>query len=276
MKLAIIGYGTIVKIVLETLARELPEKLPQLTILCRESGRTRAEDLAQKFGSGVAQQVTVTSSLKDALNGSPDVFAEAAGHGALKNHGPDILKAGHKLIVTSVGALADDQLRGALDGAATKSTYEIIPGAVGGLDILSAVKLSGLNQVLYISRKPPAAWRGTAAEEKIDLNALTSEHIFFEGDAAQAATGFPQNANVAATIALKGAGFSATKVQLIADPSVSGNVHELKVTGNSADFAIRIEGRPAPENPKTSLTTAYSLAQVILEHRSALQNVKNK
>ena len=127
----------------------------------------------------------------------------------------------------------------------------MIPGAVGGLDILSAVKLSGLGHVVYTSRKPPSAWRGTPAEQTVDLDGLTKAHVFFEGDAAQAATAFPQNANVAATIALKGAGFAATKVQLIADPEVSGNVHELTVSGNSADFTAVCGGEDKWLNPGT-------------------------
>ncbi|MCC2097245.1 MAG: aspartate dehydrogenase [Hyphomicrobiales bacterium] len=274
MNLAFIGYGTITRIALETLVREAPGALETLVIVSRENGVERAHDLIGKLDAAIetkiAKQTRVVTDMPAALQWKPDLVVEAAGHGALQEHGAAALAAGVDLIVTSVGALSDKVLRGQLDDAATASgaRYDIIPGAVGGLDILAAVKLSGLEKVLYKSRKPPGAWRGTAAEEMVDLGAIAQETVFFSGGAGDAARLFPQNANVAATIALKGAGFDATQVELIADPGVSKNVHELTVSGNSADFTIRIEGRPAPENPKTSLTTAYSLAQIVLEHMS--------
>jgi aspartate dehydrogenase len=272
MKLAIIGYGTIARIALDTLAREAPGAIETLLVVSRENGTERARELVAAVDAGtegsIASDTHVVTDMNAALALQPDLVVEAAGHAALQDHGVAALQAGVDLIITSVGALSDDGLRQQLDEAAAASgaCYDIIPGAVGGLDILAAVKLSGLTQVLYKSRKPPNAWRGTAAEKMTDLDAIAKETVFFSGHAGDAARFFPQNANVAATIALKGAGFAATQVELIADPGVNKNVHELKVSGNSADFTIRIEGRPAPDNPKTSLTTAYSVAQIILEH----------
>ncbi len=270
MKLALIGYGTIARIALETLGREAPGEIESLMILCKRDGADRARSLVDRveavLGAPLADSVRVTEAIEDVIAAKPDLAAEAAGHGALHDHGAALLKAGIPLVVASVGALADDVLRSGLDSAAGESgcSYEVIAGAVGGLDILGAVQLSGLDSVVYNSRKPPAAWRGTAAEGMIDLDAVEQEVIFMSGNAAQAASTFPQNANVAATIALKGVGFAQTRVNLIADPAVTRNVHELIVSGQSADFTIRIEGRPAPDNPKTSLTTAYSLAQTII------------
>jgi aspartate dehydrogenase len=272
MKLAIIGYGTIARIALDTLTRVAPGAIETLVVVSRENGTERAQDLLAAVGAGangsIASDTHIVTDMNAALALQPDLVVEAAGHAALQEHGVSALRAGVDLVITSVGALSDDGLRQQLDEAAAASSarYDIIPGAVGGLDILAAVKLSGLTQVLYKSRKPPNAWRGTAAEKMTDLDAIAKETVFFSGHAGDAARLFPQNANVAATIALKGAGFAATQVELIADPGVSKNVHELKVSGNSADFTIRIEGRPAPDNPKTSLTTAYSVAQVVLEH----------
>ena len=61
-------------------------------------------------------------------------------------------------------------------------------------------------------------------------------------------------------------------MRLIADPAVSANVHEIGFTSACVDVALRIEGRAAPENPKTSLTTAYSVAAQILDHLSPPAN----
>lgn len=272
MRIGVIGYGTIAALALKTLARELPEPLESVCILIKPGNRERALNVLAQCANSLCRHSSVTDSVDEFLRAAPDVVAEAAGHGALENHGAKILASGKPLIIASAGALADERLRDALDAAAAQSgnAWSVIPGAVGGLDILRAAKLSGLDEVVYVSRKPPAAWKGTKAEKLIDLDATKTETVFFEGAAGQAARDYPQNANVAATIALAGAGFDKTRVVMIADPAVTRNVHELKVRAKCAEFTIRIEGRPAPDNPKTSLTTAYSLVDVLLQRLRAL------
>ena len=43
----------------------------------------------------------------------------------------------------------------------------------------------------YRSRKSPASWRGSYAEQLIDLSAVNEAQIFFEGSAREAARLFP-------------------------------------------------------------------------------------
>lgn len=265
-RLAVIGYGTIVKLALRTLAREMTEAMDVIAILARPGGEERARAMLEECAPRLAHQSLVTSDLAAIIATRPTLAVEAAGHAALIANGAQVLAAGVDLLISSVGALADDDLRQDLDEAAKRSgaRLEMAPGAIGGLDMLAAAKLAGLERVIYTGRKPPAAWRGTRAQEYLDLDRLTSEALIFEGSAGEAARAFPQNANVAATLALAGAGFAQTRVRLIADPGIERNVHEIAVRSASADFTVRIEGRVAPDNPKTSLTVAYSLASTIL------------
>ena len=201
----------------------------------------------------------------DLIEHHPGVVAEAAGHEALITHGAAILGAGRDLIITSVGALADPRLSGTLDRAAALSgaRYDLCPGAIGGLDILDAARRSGLTSLLYTSRKPLEGWRGTHAEKLVMLDELAEPTQFFEGSAREAALLFPQNANVAATIALRGLGLDDTRTRLVADPAITRNIHEISIRSACVDVDMRIVGVPSPDNPKTSLTTGFALASKI-------------
>jgi aspartate dehydrogenase len=41
-------------------------------------------------------------------------------------------------------------------------------------------------------------------------------------------------------------------------------VHEISVRSACTDFTIRLEGRAAPGNPRTSLSAGFSVARVVL------------
>ncbi|MGE3711629.1 MAG: aspartate dehydrogenase, partial [Hyphomicrobiaceae bacterium] len=200
------------------------------------------------------------------LGTAHDFVVECAGHAAVKAYAEELLASGVDLLVVSMGALTDDDLRERLETAAKASGARLVlcAGAIGGIDLLSAAKLSGVESITYSSRKPPRAWRGTPADKLLDLDAVTTETVFYEGSARAAARDYPQNANSAATIAIASLGLDRTKVRLIADPAAPGNVHEFSLTSPAADMHVRIVGKPSPANPKTSMSTAYNVAREIL------------
>src|SRR5207237_237612 len=152
-----------------------------------------------------------------------------------------------------------------------KSTAEhssaqiIIPtGAVGALDLLAAVRHDGIDKVVFRSTKPPAAWKGTAAEKAIDLAAVKEATCFFAGDAREAERTYPQNANVAAAVALAGVGFERTTIELAADPAAQGNLNEISAHGPFGRFQIRMLGKTRPEAPRTSISAPLSIVRVVL------------
>lgn len=262
MHLGLIGYGNIARTLMGVLAREgaLPARLTVLSL--PEFAAATAEAVAADF-AGPAQVVTGSA---DLIAARPRLVVECAGHAAVQAHATAVLRAGIETVVVSIGALADAALWDQVQAAARAGgTRAILPaGAIGGVDILSALRPSGIEAVAYTGRKPPLAWAGTPAEGILDLAALTDEAVFFTGNAREAATQYPKNANVAATLALAGLGFEATQVRLIADPKVTRNVHEYSVRAGAADYTIRIEGNPSPDNPKTSVTTVYSVAREVM------------
>ncbi|HEV7370762.1 aspartate dehydrogenase [Arenibaculum sp.] len=213
----------------------------------------------------IAQGIPAVESLDALLALGPEVVAEAAGQGAVAQYGPAVLDAGRDLLVISIGALGDAALHERLRAAAQAAGRRVLlsPGAVGGIDAISAMRVDGLERVTYRSRKPPSAWKGTPAERVADLDRLDAPLVFYRGSAREAALGYPKNANVAATVALAGLGFERTGVELVADPGAPGNVHEIEAEGSSGRIAIRLEGRPSPDNPKTSMLTALSVVRTL-------------
>jgi len=105
----------------------------------------------------------------------------------------------------------------------------------------------------------------------IDLDSLKEATEFWRGDAGDAARLFPQNANVAATIALAGLGFERTEVSLNADPAAPGNIHVIEAEGAFGRMRVEMQGKPLPSNPKTSSLAALSVLRAINNRTGAIQ-----
>lgn len=252
MKIGIIGEGAI--------ARYVCKHLGSPHVLLVQPGKLNAttEDGAQRVSSVAS------------VPADTDLMVDCAGHSALIEHGPAILERGVDLVTVSVGALADVDVHDRLLKAAKRGGARLLlaNGAIGALDCLTAARVGGLSEVIYTGRKPPAGWKGSAAEDKLNLDALTEPAIHFEGDARQASLRYPKNANVAAAVALAGTGFDATQVRLVADPGIAENIHEIQAAGTFGSFSFRIEGRALPDNPRSSALAAMSVVAAIARERS--------
>jgi aspartate dehydrogenase len=211
-------------------------------------------------------EIDIVETLDALLAREPEVVAEVAGQAAVAEHGANVLRGGIDLLVISIGALAEPVLLGRLKAAAHDGDSCILlpAGAIGGIDAIAAMRVAGLTSVRYRSRKPPAAWRGSPAEKVVDLGALRQRTVLYKGTAGEAALLYPQNANVAAAVALAGLGFDATEVELVADPDAPGNMHEIEAEGTAGRFAIQLQGKPSRSNPKTSALAAMSVARALL------------
>ncbi|MEQ8899031.1 MAG: aspartate dehydrogenase [Roseovarius sp.] len=252
MKTGIIGEGAIGRYVADALASR---GLGPHAILTRSGEVGTAEGIAR---------VRSVADLPDDMS----LMVDCAGHAALAQHGAAILERGIDLITVSLGALADPALETALTDAARRggAQLHLASGAIGALDALRAAKVGGLDTVTYTGRKPPRGWKGSPAEDRLDLDALATAATHFEGTARDAATTYPKNANVAAAVALAGAGFDATQVRLIADPDVTANIHEIHATGAFGQFHFRIDGHALPDNPRSSALAAMSAVAAIERH----------
>ena len=267
MHLGLIGYGNIAR-VLASLLKDEP--VTRLTVLVRPG---RAEAVAREVrASCAASDVLVVETLDAVLRDAPDIVVECAGQGAVETMAGPLLEAGLPVVVASIGALADDALRMRLERIASSAGGRLIlpAGAIGGIDLLAALAPAGDLAVSYEGRKPPGAWAGTPAESQVELSHIEAPMVIFEGDAREAARTYPKNANVAATLALAGAGFEATKVTLVADPEARGNIHRYSVASPLGRFSVEIENAASTGNAKTSVATVYSLLREINRVRRAV------
>jgi aspartate dehydrogenase len=257
-RVAVIGMGAIGRRVEQSLRRLLPAA--SIAVLVRPHSSARIPDGVNRF--------THPEALAD---WRPQLAIECAGHAAVASAMPCLLQAGSDGMVVSVGALADDDLRGQLNEAARTGGTRLltVAGAIGSLDALSAAKASGLASVVYTGRKPPTAWRGTLAESSVDLSAVDVPVTVFDGTARGSAIQYPQNANVTAAVALAGIGFDDTLVRLVVDPTIAANVHELEVRGGFGHFTVRYENQPLPDNPKTSWLTTLSIEKALADYFAA-------
>lgn len=259
LRVAVIGAGAIGAVVARELAAGHAGSAVLAGVLVRDAGRA----------AGLPGPLVASRAALLALR--PDMVVEAAGQQALREHGAALLTAGCDVLAASVGALADAGLAAELDAAARRSGRQLLlpAGALAALDWLQAAQMIGLSAVRYRSRKPPQAWRGTAAEAAIDLGTLREATVFFRGSAREAALRYPKNANVAATLALATLGLDAVQVELVADPAAEGNGHEIEAVGAAGRCRVELQNAASADNPRTSAITPYSLLRTIKARTAA-------
>lgn len=255
MRVALVGLGSIGKVLLELLKDEPGLRFDAIVVQQGE------EAFARDFTAQLAPFAQIVNTVPSNI----DLVVEAAGHTAIREHVLPQLKLGTPCIVASVGALSLPGLAEQLEAAARdgRAQVQLIAGAIGAIDALTAARQGGLNLVIYTGSKPVRAWMGTPAEQCFKLDLLTEATVIFEGSAREAASMYPKNANVAATVSLAGVGLDDTRVKLIADPQATENTHKVEAKGSFGSFEFVIRNKALVTNPKTSVLTVYSLARAI-------------
>jgi aspartate dehydrogenase len=259
LRVVLVGWGAIAR----NVAGRLIDRKSNVTLV---GIATRTPPRPDRELPDRARWLSTPSELREIL---PDLVVEAAGRSAVEPWGLESLRCSPAFAVSSTGAFSDDALlQRLLDQAELCGSQILVPaGAIGGIDALAAASRLPIESVTHRIIKPPVAWKGTYAESLVDLDALTQANVFFHGSAREAAARFPANANVAAISALAGVGFDRVKVELVADPLLSQNCHQISAKGDFGALTVTIENRPLAENPKSSELAALSLVRLI-ESRS--------
>jgi aspartate dehydrogenase len=189
-----------------------------------------------------------------------DIVVECAPAAIFERIALPALEAGRIFIPASVGALLPRMHLAKL--ARQTGARIIVPtGALLGLDAVRAAAEGPIDSVMIETRKPPIGLAGAPflVKHGIDVVGLTQPLLVFDGNALDAAAGFPANVNVAAALAMAGIGPVRTQVRIWADPGVTRNIHTVRVEAEAARFTMTIENVPSAENAKTGRLTSLSM-----------------
>ncbi len=215
---------------------------------------------------GLAADLLVTSEINTAIAAKPAFAVEAAGHEALRTFGPKLLEQGIDLLVSSVGALAHEELRTALDAAAMcgTSSYAAIPGAIAGWIFWRPPNSRASRASLTPDASPPAHGKARARKARRSRQDFIGDHLFRR----RCGNG---GARLSAECQCRG-NAGPGRPAFIRRRCGSSLIPRYPTTSTRsasaracADFTMKIEGRVSPDNPKTSMTVAYSMASTILK-----------
>ncbi|MBN1431337.1 MAG: aspartate dehydrogenase [Methanomicrobiaceae archaeon] len=214
---------------------------------CFDLMHERAEEIAEITGA------EPFSSFEEFIQEDLDIVVEAASVAAVHEFAEKVLDNEKDIVILSVGALADPELKNSLRDAAKKTGRSIyIPsGAIMGLDNLKIGRISNISKLLLRSTKNPRSL-GIETDKKM---------LVFSGRADECIRRFPKNINVA--IALELATGHDVEVELWADPALKRNTHEIIVEGDFGNFNLKIENKPCPDNPATSYLAALSIITLL-------------
>jgi aspartate dehydrogenase len=208
----------------------------------------------------------------DTLIRESDLILEAATQAALREFAPSVLAAGKHLMVLSVGGLV-----GVLDEWAQLAEKHgcriLVPsGAVAGLDGMKGAREASITSVTMETRKPPRGLAGAPwiEQQKIDLDAITTETLIFEGPATEAVKAFPANVNVVAAVSLASVGPEKTRIRIYAVPGQARNQHRVTVEGEFGRLTVEIENVPS-ENPRTGKLSYLSAIAMLRELGASIQ-----
>jgi len=235
--LGLIGCGAIGTLIAEACAKNIVE-CDQIVLYDFDQPK------AEKLKRSLRLPTILATSVSEMIKLHPTVIVEAASQQAARDYAKMILDANIQLVIMSTGALLDLNI--------DLRRINMPSGAIGGLDALAGAALAGINEVTLTTRKNPRAFELNNKEAK----------TMYEGYAENAAKLFPREMNVAATLALT-VKPAKVRVQVISDPEVSRNTHEIRVKWKYGEMFMRFANDPHPDNPHTSALAAWSAIKLI-------------
>ena len=261
-KVGVIGYGSIGREIIAAIRRQEIPNAKIIALFDKESQVISSVDYDS--------QLYLFSDFNEFYNSpiytSLDIVIECASKEAVREYGKKIIESKKDFIVLSVGAFSNREYLSELQNLSNlNNTRILIPtGAIAGLDSIRSVK-KYLDYLTITTTKHPKSFVGAQFFKNsiIKLEEISNEKVLYEGNAITAIQLFPQNVNVAVSIALAGIGLEKTRVKIIADPMISVNRHEILAKGSFGEIHIIVQNVPSPTNPKTSYLASLSAIECL-------------
>ncbi len=261
MRIGILGCGAIGSRIAKSIRHELKD-------FCQLSGLYDIDqDKAKRLEKELKLRNIVKFSLVDLIKNC-DCMVEAVSAQETKSMIRQALEAQRDVLAMSVGKLLNSQVdsQDLFSLAHQKGCSLLIPsGALAGIDAVKAASLAGIKKITLTTRKSPQGFQGNLYLEKrkIDLSKIKKETVLFEGHVEEAVKFFPQNINVAATLALASSAQNKLFIRIITSPQYKTNSHEVELTGPFGRIVTRTDNVVCPDNPKTSYLAVLSGIQTL-------------
>lgn len=257
LKIGIVGCGAIGGGIARYILKELKKDCQLTGLYDIEYGRV--ERLRRELSAGPIGKSSLQALLK-----SCDLMIEAVNANSTREIVRGALLQKRNVIAMSVGKLLDAQ--DLFDLARKRGCHLLIPsGAIAGIDAVKSASLARIREINLTTRKSLNGFANNPylIKKGVDLAAIKKETILFKGDVASAVRFFPQNINVAATLALASQAKDKITVCIMTSPEYKNNSHEVEIIGDFGRIVTRTDNVVSPENPKTSYLAVLSGMQTL-------------
>lgn len=260
LRIGIIGCGAIGSRIAKSIQSDMARK-------CKLSG---LYDLDVEKARRLQQQLRKKGLCKASLEGlfrNCDLVVEAVNAPDTRTIIAKALKKRKDVLVMSVGKILNGQN---LFSLAHKNRCSLLlpSGAIAGMDAIKAAAPLTFSSLTLTTRKPLSGFQNNPYlhQKGIDVDQITAETVIFDGDVADAVNFFPQNINVAATLALASQAGDKLRVRILTSPEFKNNSHEIEAIGDFGRILTRTENEVCPDNPKTSYLAVLSAIQTLKQY----------
>ena len=221
---------------------------------------------AQNLQKYISPKNVVKKSYPELLNNS-DLVVEAVNAPDTRRLVSQALIAKKDVLVMSVGKFIEG---GSIFKLAQKQGVRVLipSGAIAGIDAIKAACLQRIDLITLTTRKPIYGFADNTyiQEKRINLSQIRKETVLFDGNVRDAVKCFPQNINVAATIALASNAKDKLRIRIATSPEFKVNSHEIEVVGEFGRLVTKTENVVCPDNPKTSFLAILSAVRTLKEY----------
>jgi aspartate dehydrogenase len=260
IRIGIIGCGAIGSRMAKSIQDDMAKQ-------CRLSG---LYDLAAEKAEKLGRQLRKKKLFKTSLEGlfrNCDLVVEAVNAPDTKSIIAKALKKRKDVLVMSVGKILNDQN---LFSLAHKNRCSLLipSGAIAGMDAIKAASPLKFSSLTLTTRKPLSGFKNNPylRQKRLDVDQITAETVIFDGDVNSAVKFFPQNINVAATLALASQAKNKLRIRILTSPEFKTNSHEIEAVGDFGRILTRTENVVCPDNPKTSYLAVLSAIQTLKQY----------